>query len=400
MNKKFLIAVLLIIIGAVLGYQLPRGPALYSALMGFGVSSNQNYSTLASHQALLDFEEALATARRMVLNDARTEQEAAEGMRWLLRVIAMSVEVAADANPRMPHFQRMDTLVRKVGGDNPDAEYEFVAIDGQYDYKITGNVGSVRYLGLTFNAGQGNTPRRQFAYLSDKTLNLDEAGNFTLIISQEAPDIPGQWVQTPVDASGILVRQYIAQREHEELPSFHIEVLGDVLPFRPVTDQEVADAIIGTSYAFFSLTTLHHRVLPELMEKTNFFIKATSENLGGAISGNDNLYMIGSYQLADDEVLLMRVQPPDTRYWNIALESRWHEIADYLHRPTSLTLDEVQYSEDGSVEFVVAHQDPGHPNWLDTSGHNFGFITLRWVEAKGLKVPIPELQVIEWNELF
>ena len=94
MNKKFLIAVLLIIIGAVLGYQVPRGPALYSALMGFGVSSNQNYSTLASHQALLDFEEALATARRMVLNDARTEQEAAEGMRWLLRVIAMSVELS------------------------------------------------------------------------------------------------------------------------------------------------------------------------------------------------------------------------------------------------------------------------------------------------------------------
>ena len=399
MNKKFFIAVLLIIIGAVLGYQLPRGSALYSTLMSFGASSNQNYSTLASHQALLDFEEALAVARQMVLDDARTEQEAAEGMRWLLRVIAMSVEVAADANPRMPHFQRMDTLVRKVGGDNPDAEYEFVAIDGQYDYKITGNVGSVRYLGLTFNAGQGNTPRRQFAYLSDKTLNLDEAGNFTLILSQEAPDIPGQWVQTPPDASGILVRQYIAQREQEELPSFHIEVLGDPLPFRPVTDQEVADAIIGTSYAFFSLTTLHHRVLPELMEKTNFFIEATSENLGGAISGNDNLYMIGSYQLADDEALLMRVQPPDTRYWNIALESRWHEIADYLHRPTSLTLDEVQYSEDGSVEFVVAHQDPGHPNWLDTSGHNFGFITLRWLDTKGAKVPTPELQVIQWNEL-
>jgi len=399
MNKKFLIAVLLIIIGAVLGYQLPRGSALYSTLMSFGASSNQNYSTLASHQALLDFEEALAVARQMVLDDARTEQEAAEGMRWLLRVIAMSVEVAADANPRMPHFQRMDTLVRKVGGDNPDAEYEFVAIDGQYDYKITGNVGSVRYLGLTFNAGQGNTPRRQFAYLSDKTLNLDEAGNFTLILSQEAPDIPGQWVQTPADASGILVRQYIAQREQEEMPSFHIEVLGDPLPFRSVTDQEVADAIIGTSYAFFSLTTLHHRVLPELMEKTNFFIEATSENLGGAISGNDNLYMIGSYQLADDEALLMRVQPPDTRYWNIALESRWHEIADYLHRPTSLTLDEVQYSEDGSVEFVVAHQDPGHPNWLDTSGHNFGFITLRWLDARGAKVPTPELQVIQWNEL-
>ena len=402
MLKKFviaLIAIIIFIIGGFVGYQAPRGAALYSTLVNFGTSSNQNYLKLESHQAFLDFEEMLSAARKMVLSDARTEQEAVEGMRWLLRVIAMSVEVAADANPRMPHFQRMDTLVRKVGGDNPDAEYEFAAIDGQYNYKITGNIGSVRYLGLTFNAGQGNTPRRQFEYLSDKTLELDQDGNFTLILSQEAIDIPGQWVQIPDDASGILVRQYIAVREKEELPTLSIEVLGSPIQYKPVTDQEIANAIIGTSYAFLSLTTLHHRVLPELMEKTNVFIEATSDTLGGAITGNDNLYMIGSYQLEDNEVLIMRVQPPNTRYWNIALESRWHETADYLNRSTSLTLDEVNYSEDGSVEFVVAHKDPGHPNWLDTSGHNFGFITLRWLDAIGAKVPKPELQVMKWSEL-
>ena len=399
MLKKLLIGFLLVLIGGFLGYQTPRGPALYSTLINFGISSNEDYSTLASHQALLDFEELLSAAREMVLNDARTEQEAVEGMRWLLRAVAMSVEVAADANPRRPHFQRMDTLVRKVGGDNPDAEYEFAAIDGQYDYKITGNIGSVRYLGFTFNAGQGTTPRRQFAYLSDQTLELDQDGNFTLILSQEPTDTSGQWIQIPDDASGILVRQYIANRKKEELATLNIDVLGSPIQFSPVTDQEIADAIIGTSYAFLSLTTLHHRVLPELMEKTNVFIEATSDSLGGAISGNDNLYMIGSYQLADDEALIMLVQPPKTRYWNIALESRWHETADYLHRPTSMTLDEVNYNEDGSVEFIVAHKDPGHPNWLDTSGHNFGFITLRWLDALDEDVPMPELEVINWSDL-
>ena len=399
MLKKLLIGFLLVLIGGFLGYQTPRGPALYSTLINFGISSNEDYSTLASHQALLDFEELLSAAREMVLNDARTEQEAVEGMRWLLRAVAMSVEVAADANPRRPHFQRMDTLVRKVGGDNPDAEYEFAAIDGQYDYKITGNIGSVRYLGFTFNAGQGTTPRRQFAYLSDQTLELDQDGNFTLILSQEPTDTSGQWIQIPDDASGILVRQYIANRKKEELATLNIDILGSPIQFSPVTDQEIADAIIGTSYAFLSLTTLHHRVLPELMEKTNVFIEATSDSLGGAISGNDNLYMIGSYQLADDEALIMLVQPPKTRYWNIALESRWHETADYLHRPTSMTLDEVNYNEDGSVEFIVAHKDPGHPNWLDTSGHNFGFITLRWLDALDEDVPMPELEVINWSDL-
>ena len=399
MHKKLLIGFLLVFIGVFLGHQAPRGPALYSTLINLGISSNEDYSTLASHQALLDFEELLSATREMVLNDARTEQEAAEGMRWLLRAVAMSVEVAADANPQRPYFQRMDTLVRKVGGDNPDAEYEFAAIDGQYDYKITGNIGSVRYLGFTFNAGQGTTPRRQFAYLSDKTLELDQDGNFTLILSQEPTDISGQWVQIPDDASGILVRQYIANRKKEELATLNIDVLGSPIQFSPVTDQEIADAIISTSYAFLRLTTLHQRVLPELMEKTNVFIEATSDSLGGAISGNDNLYMIGSYQLADDEALIMLVQPPKTRYWNIALESRWHETADYLHRPTSMTLDEVNYNEDGSVEFIVAHKDPGHPNWLDTSGHNFGFITLRWLDAMDEDVPMPELQVINWSDL-
>ena len=399
MLKKLLIGFLLVLIGGFLGYQTPRGPALYSTLINFGISSNEDYSTLASHQALLDFEELLSAAREMVLNDARTQQEAVEGMRWLLRAVAMSVEVAADANPRRPYFQRMDTLVRKVGGDNPDAEYEFAAIDGRYDYKISGNIGSVRYLGFTFNAGQGTTTRRQFAYLSDKTLELDQDGNFTIILSQEPTDSSGQWIQIPDDASGILVRQYIANRKKEELATLNIDVLGSPIQFSPVTDQEIADAIIGTSYAFLSLTTLHHRVLPELMEKTNVFIEATSDSLGGAISGNDNLYMIGSYQLADDEALIMLVQPPKTRYWNIALESRWHETADYLHRPTSMTLDEVNYNEDGSVEFIVAHKDPGHPNWLDTSGHNFGFITLRWLDAMDEDVPMPELQVINWTDL-
>ena len=99
------------------------------------------------------------------------------------------------------------------------------------------------------------------------------------------------------------------------------------------------------------------------------------------------------------EPLRVKVQPPNTRYWNLTLESRWHEIGDYLHRPTSLTLEQVEYGEDGSVEFIVAHRDPGTTNWLDTSGHNFGFMTLRWLDAKGEKVPLPELEVVKWQDL-
>ena len=135
------------------------------------------------------------------------------------------------------------------------------------------------------------------------------------------------------------------------------------------------------------------------METTNTFIRATPERLGKDIAASDNLYMLGSFQLEPDEALIIRVQPPATRYWNLTLETRWHEIYDYLSRPTSRTLADVTPSPDGSVEFLVSHQDTGHPNWLDTSGHAFGFLTLRWLDVDHADVPMPELELVKMSSL-
>ena len=399
MLKRGLIAILLLAVGLYIGFNLPRGAGLISTLMSFTSDRTADYSHTASHQAFLDMQEMISNTREMVLADARTEQEANEGMRWLLRVISMSTEVAADTNPALPHFQRMDTLARKVGGDNPDAEYEFAQIDGKFDYKITGNIGSIRYLGFTINAGQGMTPRRQVGYISDQTLDLDPEGNFTILLTREKPSQPGDWIQIPEDASGVLVREYIGDRSREVLPTLKIEILGDSPEFTPPSDEEIANSIVAATYAFLKLTTLHRAVLPELLEEHNGFIQATSEQLGGAISGADNLYMIGSYQIEDNEALIVRVEPPASRYWNLTLENRWHEIGDYLHRPTSLTLDDVEYGPDGSVEFLISHKNPGHPNWLDTSGHDFGFMTFRWVDGENFQVPMPETRLVKLGDL-
>lgn len=387
-------------LGLYLGFTLPRGAGLVSALTGLGDKANEeDYSGLDSHQALLDFQTTFDNARQMVLADARSEQEAIEGMRWLLRVASMSTHIIADGNPAAPRFQRMDTWVRKAGGDNPDAEYYLAAIDGKYDYRIKGNVGTVQHLSFTVNAGQGMERRRQVGYFNEKTLTPDADGNFTLLLHKTQPDGEENWVEIPDDASAVLVRAYIADREAERLPELTIEVEGGNPPYQPPTDQAVAAAITGTSFGFYMLTNLHRSVLPELMEETNTFIRATPERLGRSIAAADNLYMLGSYQLADDEALLIRVRSPETRYWNLTVETRWHEIYNYLTHPTSRTLKDVSYSPDGSVEFLLAHRDPGHPNWLDTSGHDFGFLTLRWLDVNHEDVSMPELEVVALSGL-
>jgi hypothetical protein len=109
--------------------------------------------------------------------------------------------------------------------------------------------------------------------------------------------------------------------------------------------------------------------------------------------------MLGSYQLDEGEALRIRVRPPETRYWNLTAETRWHEIYNYLTRPTSRTLEDVEYDADGTVEFLVSHVDNGHPNWIDTSGHAFGFLTLRWLDVKHEDVPMPETAVVRLADL-
>ncbi len=401
MLRSSLIALVCIAIGLYAGYQLPRGAGLITALSNLAAGENENdYSALASHQALLDFQSTVDGAREMVLTDARSKQEAIEGMRWLLRVAAMSTHILADANPNAPRFQRMDTWVRKAGGDNPDAEYYLAAIDGSNDYRITGNLGTVQHLSFTINAGKGMERRRQVGYFNEKDLTTDEDGNFTLLLHKSKPnadDEVSDWLQIPEDTSAVLVRAYIADRDIERLPQLDIEVEGGNPPYQPPSDETMADAITGTSFAFFALTNLHRTVLPELMETTNTFIRATPERLGKDIAASDNLYMLGSFQLEPDEALIIRVQPPATRYWNLTLETRWHEIYDYLTRPTSRTLQNVTRSADGSVEFVVSHQDPGHPNWLDTAGHDHGTMCVRWVRASSH--PEPKCRVVKLSGL-
>ena len=39
---------------------------------------------------------------------------------------------------------------------------------------------------------------------------------------------------------------------------------------------------------------------------------------------------------------------------------------------------QLEPDDDGLIRWVIAHRDPGVPNWLDTTGHREGFMAPRW----------------------
>src|SRR5262249_57649934 len=50
---------------------------------------------------------------------------------------------------------------------------------------------------------------------------------------------------------------------------------------------------------------------------------------------------------------------------------------DYLYRPVSYTPARTAVDADGKVRLILAHDDPGYHNWLDTQGFTRGNLTYR-----------------------
>jgi len=318
-------------------------------------------------------------------------------MRFLLRNIAVSTEVAADGNPRYPFFQRMDTPERKIGGDNIDGEYDIAVLDGIYDYKITGNIGTVKYLSFTINGGKGMTKRFGMGYIKDTDLQADENGDFTLWLSKTKPTEPGAWAPITDQASNIMTRQYVGDRSKETLATYQIEAIGEAQASTNVrSDQYVANAIAGTTYTYMTLATLHRTVLANVLASPNEMSVVSGKSLGGDVAGESNIYFLGFYDLQDDEALILEVTPPQTRFWNLTTYSVWNEAPEYRYRQTSLTSETALIDPQGRARFVLSKENPGHPNWIDLNDYHRGFVLFRWVE--GENIPDPKVKLIKQTQ--
>jgi hypothetical protein len=95
----------------------------------------------------------------------------------------------------------------------------------------------------------------------------------------------------------------------------------------------------------------------------------------------------GTFELADDEALVLMTYPSDAAYQGIQLGNLWFTSLDYATHTSSLTTAQAHQSADGGYRFVVSRRDPGVQNWLDPEGHRRGLILLRW---QALSSTIPE----------
>jgi hypothetical protein len=326
------------------------------------------------------FQQMLADVTKIVTEDAESERELLEGLRLVARVSSLCSQMSVEADPDRPSFFDMCSENRMIGGPNPDGNYYLAMIRGDRRYRITGTRGTTAYLGLQILAGTGLTPRRMANYVTDVDLALS-SGEFALVLSADEPSglAGAQWVQIPDDASSVVVREYIGDRASEELATMRIEALNPG-PLTPLTDSELADQFTAMAWSLMKLTTLHRTIKPELLERPNTLLTAEAADLGAADTTPDNLYMMGTFRLDPGQALVLDIEPPDTRYWNVTLESIWHECLEPRRRHSSVTNRAVQPDADGRVRIAISAKDFGFGHWLDTGGRHRGFVVVRWLD--------------------
>jgi hypothetical protein len=65
-----------------------------------------------------------------------------------------------------------------------------------------------------------------------------------------------------------------------------------------------------------------------------------------------------------------------------------------------LNLFQAERDADGFYRYVIAHHDPGVPNWVDTTGLPEGFLTFRWTYSqKPIQLPTTKVTKLPFADI-
>lgn len=322
----------------------------------------------------------------------------AEGHRYLARLARAGLEgFLEDADPRAPILKRVVHETVKMGADNPDNYYQNASISGAYEYRIIGQRGTVNYLAFGTQAGHygqgGGLPPTGF--LEASQLEIEEDGSFTIAVSVRPQ--PGNWLPMTPETGVMIVRQTFLDRATETLATLRIERTDG--PNRPLqlSASDVDDGLRNASTLVAGASILFAKWARDFQGHSNALPRFDQE-VSNQAGGDPNIaYYHSHWQLEPEQALVIDVTPPSCRHWNFQLNNYWMESLDYRFFTIHLNKHTAQPTADGSVRIVVAHQDPGVPNWVDTVGHSSGTMCFRWVAADAH--PVPRTRVVPRSEL-
>jgi len=325
----------------------------------------------------------------------------AEGYRYLSRLARAGLMAFVEhADAAAPVLHRVVDETTKMGADNPDNFYLTAALDGNYEYRITGRRNTIAYLSFGTQSGHygqgGGLPPT--GYIESDEIEMDADGCFELVVSSNPAD--GNWLPMTPETGALVVRQTFGDRDTESPAELTIERIGGASGERRASHltARALDEGLQKAGALVAGAPLLFTKWARDFQKHSNELPMFDPKVSRAAGGDPNIAYYHSHWAIDpDEALLIEVTPPECEHWNFQLNNYWMESLDYRHFRIHTNKHLAHHATDGSVRLVVAHRDPGLPNWIQTAGHTSGTMCFRWVRAK--QHPQPRTRLVKLDSL-
>jgi hypothetical protein len=352
------------------------------ALAAEGRPDSEAAAALTELQQVLDGLEAEFATPEFKL---RTPQDFAEARRVLLHALLHGLETWLEADPARPFFRSFIHQHKKLLGDNPDARYFSAVIDDRHRYRIRGNLAGATYTSFTIELAPDPAGPGVGTTLNDTQFEADANGDYEIILSREK--VPGNWMALPAGAVSVTTRHYYEREvsiNNERLHQIPIDIENlDPLPSRQPPDDEGIAAGIRRVAAFVqgNVVAVKAETSPPWVSRVpNQFVPPVIDDSNKAVgyAAVDNVYAMAPFVLGPEQALVIRGRFPKCRFSNLVLFNRFLQTLDYETRTISRNRAQTTRDADGNFEMIVAHRDPGRPNWLDTEGRPYGIMFWRF----------------------
>lgn len=334
--------------------------------------------------------EAIAEAEQLVAAAPHIETEAdlLEGLQYLAGCIAGCMHLAFDYERDHPFLQSGTGPFTKMGLDNPDTLYFGTRLQANRDYVVSGRRGTTTDLSFQLLGGEYtdyNVPASQAAF-DDRELDIAADGSFEWRLR---PSAPGQ----------LVIREVYGDwsQQRGTLAIARLDTVGTAPP--PLT-RELMEKRYATAGS-----QLVNRVKTWLQFPQWFYLNIPVNTMmaprltpGGLATQYSSA---GHFELRPGQALVITVPVSDAPYLGFQLGSMWYISLDYINHQTSLNASQAQADPDGKVRIVVAEQNPGVTNWVETLGHRRGFLQFRWqrVSRELTEADGPTVELVDFDAI-
>ncbi len=272
------------------------------------------------------------------------------------------------------HWFGRDVPGSRWGGESPDAIYRMIPIEHGGVDEIRGRATCEDPPMSVYSLMSDNTAQPVTQVLLDShDIVTNEKGEFVITIDSEPAEGRANHLQTKTGAEHLNIRDIIGDWPTQTPNALRVRRL-DAPDRAPLTDEEVAERqtrklLDGVYFAYYC--SMSGSNLPP-----NEFRVPVSSALTAGLS--NQLGTKGNICIADDEALIITANSAGARFRSAVLYDVFSLTISYWSHTSSLNMTQMVADDDGCFTYVVAHEDPGVHNWLDTCGLNRTIFGHRW----------------------